>query len=427
METGLEIYRGRFADIRAGLAGEVDRGMVLIEELMKELECTKAALTQTKLDLDNECDARRRLQQEVQEGREWKERQGRRPGAKGGKEAADALLAALQQYVRKVTGEPSRMDILVRAFANVSGLGAALERDGRLRDAGQLRAFASGFSSRQAFFDFVDVGPGKERADLKVREGIEFFLDSFQCKHLVLACGHDSGYEPVLGQFVGDKQVAERITLLEGSPFPAAIRDLGLKTTQFSSIFNKVRQPPVLGGRGVTSTMGGPLAHRDNVGRLMAVSGNPLTGYHNPQVQSDRLGPVLTDQGGRRFDRPLQVNPVVVERIKKGSLCYFLFLRGNCVSPKCGRNHVHRSLTDEEFDALWWLARQGRCHQNRKADRDPGNDCSDASVLSTAAEAASASVHRVFSIGCEWVSKIAWTACMFGVHLASSDGDFPPR
>lgn len=46
---------------------------------MKELECTKAALTQTKLDLDNECDARRRLQQEVQEGREWKERQGRRP------------------------------------------------------------------------------------------------------------------------------------------------------------------------------------------------------------------------------------------------------------------------------------------------------------------------------------------------------------
>ncbi|EWY80022.1 hypothetical protein FOYG_16820 [Fusarium oxysporum NRRL 32931] len=400
METGLEIYRGRFADIRAGLAGEVDRGMVLIEELMKELECTKAALTQTKLDLDNECDARRRLQQEVQESREWKERQGRRPfvvalidadadgyvfhdnfitsGAKGGKEAADALLAALQQYVREVTGEPSRMDILVRAFANVSGLGAALERDGRLRDAGQLRAFASGFSSRQAFFDFVDVGPGKERADLKVREGIEFFLDSFQCKHLVLACGHDSGYEPVLGQFVGDKQVAERITLLEGSPFPAAIRDLGLKTTQFSSIFNKVRQPPVLGGRGVTSTMGGPLAHRDNVGRLMAVSGKPLTGYHNPQVQSDRLGPVLTDQGGRRFDRLLQVNPVVVERIKKGSLCYFLFLRGNCVSPKCGRNHVHRSLTDEEFDALWWLARQGRCHQNRKADRDPGNDCSDA-------------------------------------------------
>lgn len=38
-------------------------------------------LKQTKLDLDNECEARRRLQQEVQESRELKERQARRPFA----------------------------------------------------------------------------------------------------------------------------------------------------------------------------------------------------------------------------------------------------------------------------------------------------------------------------------------------------------
>lgn len=61
------------------------------------------------------------------------------------------------------------MDILVKAFANVSGLGGALERDGRLKDVGQFRAFATGFSNRQAFFDIVDVGPGKERADFKIR------------------------------------------------------------------------------------------------------------------------------------------------------------------------------------------------------------------------------------------------------------------
>lgn len=97
-------------------------------------------------------------------------------GAKGGEAAADALLAALQQYVRGVMNESDEVDILVRAFANVSGLGAALERDGRLKSASQLREFAAGFSSRQAFFDFVDVGPGKERADLKVRGEIHHFL-----------------------------------------------------------------------------------------------------------------------------------------------------------------------------------------------------------------------------------------------------------
>lgn len=306
------------------------------------------------------------------------------------------------------------MDILVRAFANVSGLGAALERDGRLKEASQLRAFATGFSRRQAFFDFVDIGNGKERADLKVRgkthrflfslfffpmlslllysnsgvviENIKFFLESFQCKHLVLACGHDSGYAPFLGQFVGDKHVAERITLLEGSPFPAAIKDLGLKKTQFSSVFSMVTQPSLARpawGRGVVmSTVAESFAdHGSNTGRPVAVGPvvpkTPLAGCHKPQAQSGRLGPVLRDQDGRRVDRPLQVNQEVLERIKKGGLCYYLFLRGDCVSPMCKRNHVHRALTDEEFDALCYLARQGRCHQNLKADRGLGIDCSD--------------------------------------------------
>jgi hypothetical protein len=61
------------------------------------------------------------------------------------------------------------MDILVRAFANVSGLGASLVRDGRLKDVDQLRAFTIGFSRRQSGFDFVDVGTGKERADFKIQ------------------------------------------------------------------------------------------------------------------------------------------------------------------------------------------------------------------------------------------------------------------
>ena len=66
--------------------------------------------------------------------------------------------------------EPTNgIEILVRVFANLNGLGGVLQRDGRLKETRQLREFASGFSGRQAFFDFVDVGAGKERADLKVR------------------------------------------------------------------------------------------------------------------------------------------------------------------------------------------------------------------------------------------------------------------
>ncbi|KAK1240176.1 hypothetical protein MKX08_007618 [Trichoderma sp. CBMAI-0020] len=265
MELGLEVYRDRFARVETGLSRQVTEGLELIKELLEKLDLTETQLTKTKLDLDSESEARRRLQKEVQENREWKKRQEKRPfmvvlidadadgyvfrdsyitmGEKGGEEAADALLADLQVYMRELTGVPNNLDIVVRAFANISGLGRTLVRDGRLQDINHLRAFATGFSNRQVFFDFVDVGSGKERADYKIQENIKFFVDSPQCKHLVVACGHDTGYAPFLGQFVGDKQVAERITLLEGTPLPAVIQHLGLKKTRFTSVFNETLRP----------------------------------------------------------------------------------------------------------------------------------------------------------------------------------------
>ena len=208
----------------------------------------------------------------------------------------------------------------------------------------------------------------------------------------MLACGHDSGYAPFLGQFVGDKQAAERITLLEGSPFPAAIRDLSLKRTRFDSVFNTVTQPVASGNlvkaplrRGTSSTMTTTLSsHGDSLNspikRAPATKGSPLIRYHNTLAMSDRLGPVLKDQGGRRVDRPLQVNPEVMEGLRGQSLCFRLFLRGECALGKCQRGHVHQPLTSDEFDALWALARQSQCHKSRRA-RNLSGECSDAKCV----------------------------------------------
>ena len=88
-------------------------------------------------------------------------------GEKGSEDAADTLLVVMQQFVRSLTGETIGMDILVRVFANLNRLGTALRRDRRLRDKDELWSFATGFSSRQAIFDFIDIVLGKERAHLK--------------------------------------------------------------------------------------------------------------------------------------------------------------------------------------------------------------------------------------------------------------------
>lgn len=98
-------------------------------------------------------------------------------GEKGGVEAADALLAAVQSHVKETLRFSAEADIVVRAFANLTGLREALQRRGTPCDMGQLRAFVGGFNNRQALFDFVDVGCGKERADSKIR-GQSFFGDA---------------------------------------------------------------------------------------------------------------------------------------------------------------------------------------------------------------------------------------------------------
>ena len=194
-------------------------------------------------------------------------------------------------------------------------------------------------------------------------ESINFFLDSFQCKHLVLACGHDAGYAPVLGQFVGKKEVAEQITLVEGRSFPKEIRNLGLKSTRFSPVFSDITQSKVFASSAWGQSLPLPVAET-------AAEQVNYPKYHKPKAQSDRLGPVLKGEGGRRIDKQLQVDKAVADRLKKGSLCYYFYLRGKCTG--CQRSHLHRPLNDIEYDALWSLARQGRCFKTQN-----GDDCCD--------------------------------------------------
>ena len=90
-------------------------------------------------------------------------------GEEGGREAVDALCAAMLQYVRDSLKLPDKVDVVVKAFASVAGLGKTLERNGKLGNVDEMRKFAAEFSNRKPFFDFVDVGYGKDRADVKLQ------------------------------------------------------------------------------------------------------------------------------------------------------------------------------------------------------------------------------------------------------------------
>lgn len=216
-------------------------------------------------------------------------------------------------------------------------------------------------------------------------------MHSYQCKHLVLACGHDSGYAPFLGQFAADSQFSGRMTLLQGlSPFPSEISNLGFKTTRFTSIFNEQTPPATWANRAGAASRGQDIIRTTAEGNtringvVAATMAPTLThresgrGWVRPEVQSERLGPVVKDQNGWRIDKPLSVNSETLEKMKKKNLCYFLFLRGECILRSCSRYHHHATLSPTEYDALWTLARHGKCYARARAGQDNRQDCSDA-------------------------------------------------
>lgn len=97
----------------------------------------------------------------------------------------------------------------------------------------------------------------------------------------------------------------------------------------------------------------------------------------NPAPLSDRLGPVLFNEAGKRVDKKLKVNveSTYLEALRQNKFCHWYYLRGEC-DGKCRKNHVPPPLDASSFDHLWYVSRGGLCHKIRK-----GKDCDDAKCV----------------------------------------------
>jgi hypothetical protein len=65
--------------------------------------------------------------------------------------------------------EAATIPIIVKAYANLSGLAHACVRKKKLNSVGDMQQFWIGFSRRSPLVDFVDVGVGEEEADNQMR------------------------------------------------------------------------------------------------------------------------------------------------------------------------------------------------------------------------------------------------------------------
>lgn len=92
-----------------------------------------------------------------------------RKGEIGGKEAAAELWNGIKDHVHvRLPDIPSDCRIVTRIYANMKGLSEVCWKAGLVEKPSLVEDFYRGFTGSKILFDFIDVGPGKDRADEKI-------------------------------------------------------------------------------------------------------------------------------------------------------------------------------------------------------------------------------------------------------------------
>jgi hypothetical protein len=338
---------------------------------------------------------------------------------KGGAEAAFQLKEAVREYVGTTDPELCEDDapIVVKIWANLGGLTSALHKDGSITARFQMSEFAERFSRSRAEFDFVNVGRGKENADSKMRRMFSFYYNNVQCRKIIFAGCHDTGYIHDLQEKQGLEEANQRIVLLETTPAEPQFRQLGFPIIRFDSVFrstpldNEIKQlnMPVLEIHPPPgthpSTTPSPVHsspslsqvrptsedvhedQNDEVSRPLSnvnISANGGTSVNYASVgrnsqqqnivistsENRRLRFILFNAAKNRLDPPNERSwaPATqttynakLERVKPKALCNDFYLVGNCSwGSSCSREHS-QILTSEEVAIHRYRARTGPC------------------------------------------------------------------
>lgn len=94
----------------------------------------------------------------------------------GGSRAANDLYTEVVDYLKQqglLSNSTLSYDVVVNVYANKVGLARALVHANYLDHPAKLDQFFCSFSQGQRLFQFIDCGPGKERADAKLRGILE--------------------------------------------------------------------------------------------------------------------------------------------------------------------------------------------------------------------------------------------------------------
>ncbi|KAK6434267.1 hypothetical protein LTR95_009552 [Oleoguttula sp. CCFEE 5521] len=154
-------------------------------------------------------------------------------GVDGGSRAAHSLNKAVRQSLRTRGLEDCR--IIVRNFANVSGLSRALSK---AKLAGpekrSIAPFVASFNASNELFDFVDAGELDGNAASKMHGTFQFFEYNSYCRQIYFAGCHDGSHINDLARLANGR---DRITLVRNYNIHPDFKKLGMRMEDFPDVF----------------------------------------------------------------------------------------------------------------------------------------------------------------------------------------------
>ena len=124
----------------------------------------------------------------------------------------------------------------------MEGLSRKLQACGITSGYREYADFTRAVTITQPFFDIIDVGPGKENADFKLRKKLQLVLRNAQCAHVIVGPCHDNGYLTEFRQYDSDVSKA-KITLLEATPSQPGFESLGFRRLSIPEVFRSQSLP----------------------------------------------------------------------------------------------------------------------------------------------------------------------------------------
>ncbi|PCH41297.1 hypothetical protein WOLCODRAFT_89178 [Wolfiporia cocos MD-104 SS10] len=221
-------------------------------------------------------------------------------GHHGGRQAAQELTKGIAEYLSQEEVQIfGRLSFWVTIFFNKRGLLHTLQSEG-ICTAEQFEAFISGLSQASPRFLLVDVGPGKEGANVKTKEYLQTYTRLPQTLRVFFGAGNDSGYTSTLTSLEKDEYLGKVVMLQGSDDVPEELQQLPMSVMQIEGLFMTqapafpVRRPgpiPLVGLHHNVTTHGGLISPQSETQSTASTTISRSTSNGSKSIDSSKIPP----------------------------------------------------------------------------------------------------------------------------------------